>query len=51
MRNMVNFVINEHWYSERKGIAADEAERVVIAAAKIINTELLEKKKEIYSHI
>ncbi len=35
-KNMVKYIINEKWYSEKKAAIEDEAERVVIAAAKII---------------
>ena len=49
-KNMVDFIINEHWYSERKDNAADEAERIVIAAAKIISAELREKKYNVQSY-
>ena len=37
---MVKWIINEKWYSERKANVDDEANRVVLAAAKIINAEI-----------
>ena len=42
---MVDFIIYEKWFSEKKTNVADEAERVVLAAAKIISAEIREKKK------
>ena len=42
-KNMVECIINEKWYTEKKASVKDEAERVVTAAAKIISAELREK--------
>lgn len=41
-KNMVEYIINEKWYSERKASTKDDAERIVIAAAKIISAEIRE---------
>ena len=37
---MVKYIINEKWYSEKKGNIEDETERIVITAAKIIRAEI-----------
>ena len=49
-RNMAKFIINEKWYSEKKADIDDEAERVVIAAAKIIKAEIREKNYDLKSY-
>ena len=45
-KNMVKYIINEKWYSEKKANIEDEfkAERIVITAAKIIRAEIRERK-------
>lgn len=43
-RNMANFIITEKWYSERDINSAQEADRIVLAAAKIIREEIRESK-------
>ncbi len=40
---MAMYIVNEKWHSERKEDLADEAERIVIAAAKIVRAEIREK--------
>lgn len=47
---MVEYIINEKWNSEKKASIEDEAERMIIAAAKIISAEI-RGKKMIQSHI
>ena len=41
---MAKYIINEKWYSEKKANIEDEAERIVITAAKIIRAEIRDKK-------
>ena len=43
-RNMANFIINAKWYSDKKDDIQAEAERIVIAAAKIIRAEIKERE-------
>ena len=43
-RNMASYIINDKWYSEKKEDIQEEAERVVIAAAKIRRAEIRERK-------
>lgn len=43
-RNMASYIINEKWYSEKKDDIQDEANRIVTAAAKIINSAIRESK-------
>ena len=40
--NMVNYIVNDKWYESRKSDKTKEAERIVIAAAKIIMAEIRE---------
>ena len=39
-RNMAKHVINEKWYKGRKDSIEDEAERLVVAAAKLIKANI-----------
>ena len=39
-RNMAKYIINEKWYAEKRADVDDEAERIVITAAKIIRNEI-----------
>ena len=41
-RNMVKYFVNEKWFSEKTNYVEYEAERIVIAAAKIIKAEIRE---------
>ena len=41
---MVKYIINKKWYSEKKVNIEDEAERIVITAAKIIRAEIRDKE-------
>ena len=41
---MAKYIINEKQYSEKKANIEDEAERIVITAAKIIKAEIREKE-------
>ncbi len=43
-RNMASYIINEKWYSEKKENIEEEAERIVVAAAKIVRAEIRERK-------
>ena len=43
-KNMAKYIINEKWYSDKKANIEDEAERIVITAAKIIRAEIREKE-------
>ena len=43
-KDMVKYIINEKWYSEKKANIEDEAERIVITAAKIIRAEIRDKE-------
>lgn len=43
-KNMAKYIINEKWYSEKKANIEDEAERIVITAAKIIRAEIRDKE-------
>ena len=43
-RNMANFIINEKWYLDKKDDIQAEAERIVVAAAKIIRAEIREQE-------
>ena len=40
--NMVNYIANDKWYESRKSNKTNEAERIVITAAKIIMAEIRE---------
>jgi hypothetical protein len=42
LRNMASYIVNNHWYTERKKDAGDEGERIVLAAAKLIKCEIRE---------
>ena len=42
--NMAKYIINEKWYSDKKANIEDEAERIMITAAKIIRAEIKEKE-------
>ena len=39
-RNMANYILHRTWYAERKENVEDEARRIVVAAAKLIRTQL-----------
>ena len=41
-RDMVNYIINDKWYEDKKTEAAAEAERIIIAAAKLIKAQIRE---------
>ena len=41
-RNMANFIINEKWYEEKLQNIEDESDRIVLAAARIINAQIRE---------
>ena len=49
-RNMANFIINAKWYSDKKDDIQAEAERIVIAAAKIIRAEIREREYDSKSY-
>ena len=49
-RNMASYIINDKWYSEKKEDIQEEAERIVIAAAKIIRAEIRERKYDSNSY-
>ena len=42
-KDMAKYIINEKWHSEKKANIEDEAERIVITAAKIIRAEIRDK--------
>ena len=42
-RNMANYIINDKWYSDRNDDAANDAYRIIDAAAKVIREEVREK--------
>lgn len=48
-KNIVEYIINEKWYSEKKASIEDEAKGIV-AAAKIINAEMRGKKYDSESY-
>ena len=45
-----SYIINDKWYSEKKEDIQEEAERIVIAAAKIIRAEIRERKYDSNSY-
>ena len=47
---MAKLIINEKWYSEKKADIDDEAECVVIAAAKIIKAEIRDRNYDLESY-
>ena len=49
-RNMASYIINDKWYSEKKEDIQEEAERIMIAAAKIIRAEIRERKYDSNSY-
>ena len=49
-KNMAKYIINEKWYSEKKADIEDEAERIVITAAKIIRAEIRDKEYNLKSY-
>lgn len=46
-----NYIINEKWHSEKKASIEDEAERIVITAAKIISAKIRGKKYDSESYL
>ena len=46
-RDMVSYILNDKWYESRKMNKADDAERIVIAAAKLIMAEIREMRYDI----
>ena len=42
-KNMASYIINDKWYSEKKENIEEDAERIVIAAAKIVRAEIRER--------
>ena len=47
---MASYIVNDKWYSERKQDIEEEAERIVIAAAKIIRAEIRKRKYDSKSY-
>ena len=45
-KNMASFIINEKWYLDKKDDIQAEAERIVIAAAKIIRAQIREQEHD-----
>jgi len=43
LRNMVDYLVNEKWYNERMNDAEDEAERIIMTAAKLILQDIRSK--------
>jgi len=44
-RNMASCVINDKWYSDRRGEIADESTRIVVAAAKLVKAQIRELER------
>ena len=42
-KDMAKYITNEKWHSEKKANIEDEAERIMITAAKIIRAEIRDK--------
>ena len=42
LRDMASFIINSKWYKDRKENVCEESERIILAAAKLIRTQIHE---------
>ena len=42
-QNMVEYIVNDAWYEERKQNKNKDAERIIVTAAKLIMAEIQEK--------
>ena len=49
-RNMAKYIINEQWYLGKKDNIADEAERIVVTAAKIVRDAIREKQYNVHAY-
>ncbi len=49
-RNMASYIVNDKWHTEKKQDIEEEAERIVLAAAKIIIAEIRERKYDSKSY-
>ena len=49
-RNMAKYIINDKWYTGKKENIEDEAERIVVTAAKIIKAAIREKEYDVNSY-
>ena len=47
---MAKYIINDKWYTGKKENIEDEAERIVVTAAKIIKAAIREKKYDVNSY-